>query len=121
MKSLVKTITKIISWVKSRKRSNFTKRINLSTILNYAEAEFRYWQYLSESLPQHITEQSIYRASEIKKKSPICLEQSQCVHCGCSFPEKLFEQDGCEKGCYGERLNEKDWNVFKKENNIKIS
>ena len=111
---------KLIYWIKNRKSFPQPKKINLSNILNYAEAEFRHWQNSSTLLnsPKHIDEQSIWRLAQIKEKSPECIEKGFCRLCGCDVIDKSFEMDGCAGKCYPERKNEKQWNEFKKQNKI---
>ena len=83
----------------------------------------RHWKSTSKFLdnPKHIDEQSIWRLSEIKRKSPNCINQMHCVMCGCEINEKSFESSGCEEGCYPEMMDKKTWEKFKKDNKIEIS
>lgn len=114
---------KLIAWLRNRKKYKNPKKINLSNIVNYLEAEVRYWKSTSSFLenPKHIDEQSIWRLSQIKEKSPECIQELRCINCGCVTIEKSFETKACEEGCYPELMDEKTWENFKKENNIQIS
>lgn len=114
---------KLIAWLRNRKKFNKPKKINLSNILNYAEAEVRFWKSTSKFLnnPQYIDEQSIWRLSQIKEKSPECIQHTYCINCGCDIKEKSFESQGCEEGCYPELMKEKEWNDYKQKHNIQIS
>ena len=114
---------KLIAWLRNRKKFKNPKKINLSNIVNYVEAEVRHWKSTSKFLdnPRHIDEQSIWILSQKKEKSPECLQELRCKNCGCEIHEKSFESQGCEEGCYPKMMNEETWNQFKKENNIQIS
>jgi len=114
---------KLIVWLKNRKKFKKPKKINLSNILNYAEAEVRYWKSTSKFLgnPPHIDEQSIWRLSQIKEHSPECMQHTYCVFCGCDVKEKSFETKGCEEGCYPELMDKETWEKFKQKHNIQIS
>lgn len=68
--------------------------------------------------PKHIEEQSIWRLSQVKEKSPECMTNGFCRLCGCDVIDKSFEMDSCTGKCYPERMNEKKWNEFKKQNKI---
>jgi predicted nucleic acid-binding Zn ribbon protein len=71
--------------------------------------------------PKHIDEQSIWRLSQVKEKSPECIQHLHCVICGCDIQEKSFENNGCDEGCYPPMMNKEDWENFKKSNQIQIS
>lgn len=113
----------LLYWLKNRKNFKKPKKINLSNILNYAEAELRHWKATSKfmSNPAYIDEQSIWRLSQIKEKSPECLQQLRCISCGCDIQEKSFEDNGCDEGCYPSMMDEKTWNKFKIDNKIEIT
>ena len=70
------------------------------------------------SLPVHIQEQAIYRAT-------LCIEcymSSECLVCGCTSPQLFYapaKEDANEK--WKAMLNEPEWNKFKEENNININ
>lgn len=36
----------------------------------------------------------------VQEKSPACIALGSCVECKCPIPDKFYEQDACEKGCY---------------------
>lgn len=40
------------------------------------------------------------RYEAVSKTSPQCIASGKCVVCGCDVPEKFYEPDACEKGCY---------------------
>lgn len=113
----------LIDWLKHRKEYPLAKKVNLSNILNYASAEFRHWQSTSSFMncPRHIEEQSIWRLSEVKQKSPLCIEMGKCKSCGCEMIDKSFELQECETGCYPRLMGKEKWEQYKKTNNIKIT
>jgi hypothetical protein len=41
-----------------------------------------------------------WRIAQVAEKSPECISGGICVHCGCDVPEKFWERDACEAGCY---------------------
>lgn len=120
----------------------------MSTVLNYAEAEVQFFKSLEGTAEQHIIEQSIYRLSLVKEKSPGCLEKTgycnscsrigrandicshcqidfcdiavdqRCLECGCNTIELSFAKDSCSGGCYPPRMDKKEWEQFKKLNNL---
>lgn len=59
------------------------------------------------------TEQFEWRVDRVSKVSPKCLEGA-CVQCGCETPDKFWEEDSCEHGCYPTWLNKKDWERMKR-------
>jgi hypothetical protein len=117
---MVKKLMKLIAWLRDRKKFKNPKKINLSNILNYAEAEVRFWKSTSKFLdnPKHIDEQSIWRLSEVKDKSPDCIQQLRCIGCGCQIMEKVFESKACEEGCYPEMMSKDIWEKYKENNKI---
>lgn len=68
----------------------------------------------------HIREQSYWRLGEVAKNSPKCLEEGQCIHCGCAVEEKVLENRACSGNCYPEMMNNVVWYFYKKDHNIKI-
>lgn len=61
----------------------------------------------------YITEQALWRLNQVVLKSPQCLGKNGCVKCGCTFPEKAFEDRGCEGNCYPDMKNLKEWSQYK--------
>jgi hypothetical protein len=70
--------------------------------------------------PVEKLEQAYWRLGEIEKNSPECLKSGQCQFCGCSIDEKIFDDRGCEDGCYPMMKNYLMWEYYKKDNNLKI-
>lgn len=121
MKGLVRKVTKLIFWLKNRKNYKEGKRLNLSNILNYADAQVNQWKSTSSfmKLDKYKEEQSIWRLEQIKDKSPECLKDGICVMCGCDVVEETFGWKGCDYGCYPNRLSKELWEKFKTNNKIK--
>lgn len=113
MKNLVKKAMMLISWVKKRGKGEYSKEINFRTIRNFLEAELTYWREHNKG-ETYLTEIAEWRLDQIGKKSPKCLQEGKCIHCGCSIPSKVYEKDSCEYGCYPERPTEQEWIEFKK-------
>ena len=120
---MVSKLMKLLYWLRNRKKFKKPKKINLSNILNYAEAEVRFWKSTSKFLdnPRYIDEQSIWRLSQVKDKNPECIQELRCKNCGCITQEKVFADQGCEEGCYPKLMSAEIWEQYKKENNIQIS
>lgn len=86
-------------------------KINYDNIKGFLQGWSR--KLFGIDLPYHIREQAYYR---LVIRRPEC--DKNCQHCGCSFPEKAFEDRGCEhptNPCYGPMLQPKEWEEFKKE------
>ena len=85
------------------------KKITLKNIYNYIRAKLRIFyvwvtsNYIDKEDPVVFTIESIVeeRLEGVLKNSPKCIEKGYCIHCGCPFPDKLYEQESCEYGCYG--------------------
>ena len=71
--------------------------------------------------PKHIKEQIDWRREQVKKKSYLCWQQGACIQCGCEIKGKITADMGCENPpyCYPEMMNRRDWEKYKKDNNIK--
>lgn len=97
---------RLLTWVYNNWQS-----ITIRKILNF------FWAYFNMIknyfLPDTSTVDQIeWRVMQVAKKSPACLERAECVHCGCATPDKFWELDGCEMGCYPswiENFNKKDY------------
>ena len=70
--------------------------------------------------PKHIEEQSIWRLEQVKKKSLPCFQGNKCINCGCDVIESTFGNKGCDYGCYPDLMSLKDWEKYKKTNNLKF-
>lgn len=88
--------------------------INLTTVRNYIQGNIRsFIQRLNLQLPEHVLEQVEYRTAQVQKKSPKCLLNNSCVHCGCKMVEKILSDASCDKGCFSEMMSKEDWIKFK--------
>ncbi len=72
--------------------------------------------------PKHIKEQILWRREQVKDKSPMCWIEGHCIQCGCEIMGKTKADMGCENEpyCYPEMMGKKEWQEFKKTNNICI-
>lgn len=84
--------------------------INNQNIKGFLQGHYRKMKEEVSGLPEHQREQIKFRLDQVALKSPQCLLEGACIHCGCSFPEKAYEDRGCEHGCYPDMMNEQDWN-----------
>lgn len=92
-----------ITWHKVKNWINSYRRINRVEAQPQAENSI-YWEQ----------EQFDYRVDQVAKLSPGCLNGA-CIHCGCDTPEKFWEDDACEQGCYGKWMSEDEWKEFRKQ------
>ncbi len=71
---------------------------------------------------KHVKEQIIWRRGQVALKSPECWKEGHCIQCGCFIVAKTTADMGCENEpfCYPEMMNKKDWENYKKQNNIKL-
>lgn len=108
-------------------------KISLSNINAFFEGNYRHFKdalgFEFFSNPDHIKEQVAWRAI-------LCYEScylegyyvkakgrkipKSCSHCGCSLPGKWYSERSCGSEKYPDMMNEKDWEDYKKEKNIKI-
>lgn len=68
-------------------------------------------------LPKHQMEQFVWRQQIM---NPLCLAQGKCVICGCQTPQLQMAGEACEGNCYPEMMDKKEWENYKKENQIEI-
>ena len=54
-----------------------------------------------------------WREQQVSIKSPGCLN-GECIHCGCDTPDKFWEPDECERGCYPAWMEKAPWENFEK-------
>lgn len=82
-------------------------------------------------LPTHMYEQIIWRRTQVMSNSPMCWHSGNCKVCGCEILGKTMEDRACSitehpdllakrSPCYPEMMDEKTWEVFKKEKHIKL-
>lgn len=106
------------NWIKNYSKS--TKKLTLKNIINYfsAKRRKRKAEHIIFNGPEVILPKNkdyqvaSWREDQVKKNSPICLEQGYCKECYCDFEDGLLYQDkACEGGCYP------DWEESKKLSN----
>jgi len=93
-----------LTWSKVKNWVNSYRRINRVESQPHETQNSIYWEQ----------EQFDYRVDQVAKLSPGCLNGA-CIHCGCDTPEKFWEDDACEQGCYGKWMSEDEWNGFRKQ------
>jgi hypothetical protein len=64
-------------------------------------------------LPVYVQEQIVKRHIDAK-----CSHLKRCQSCGCKMPFKLYAEGSCGEDCYLEFMNEVDWLIYKKNNNV---
>lgn len=107
----------ILNWLKQNWR-----KVTVKKVLNFFGAywnKYRYDRPITKSTVSTQTEfinwatsQYKWRKKLVETKSPLCLKNKACVHCGCDMPDKLWEPDACEGGCYPDWMTEEDWSKF---------
>ena len=91
-------------------------KLTLSNIKGFVQGNFRKIMNEFGEVPQYIKEQAIWRLHQVKLKSPECLKEDKCIHCGCQVSAKTWESRGCsneEDPCYPPMMNEQEWSNFK--------
>lgn len=104
---VVKDVPHICKWVLEGGFKD--KPITIKNVKNYFSA---FWNKTHVDYV-YINEQVEWRRSGVEKNSPQCLKKGACVHCGCEFPDKLYEDDACEFGCYPQWLDKEQWSALK--------
>ncbi len=85
-------------------------QVNLPNIIGFVQGNFRKVIHeLGDLLPDHIKEQAVWRLKKVKATSPECFTNDKCVHCECQVTAKVFEDRGCEKGCYPKMMTSEQW------------
>ena len=96
-------------------------KVNLSNIVAYIQGHIRekifYSKRLNWLLPLYIFEQINYRLFIMNKE---CYTNGECVHCGCTTPALQMANKSCGGKCYPKMLDETDWSIYKRENNIEF-
>lgn len=98
-----------------------TNAINPAKIdLPHVWAVLQSWIRSVLPTPKHIKEQITWRREQVKNKSPLCWIEGHCIQCGCEIKGKTKADMGCENPpyCYPEMMGKKEWQEFKKTNNI---
>lgn len=104
-------ILRLFRWVFTNWR-----KVTLGKVGNFIAAYYRKIYY-KIFLDKFIEDQVHFRRNEVLTKSPECLNNGACIHCGCDMPDKLYESDACEAGCYPEWKTVEEWVEFVKKSN----
>ena len=83
--------------------------IKKSDVLSYLQGNLRYRIYYSPFrflLRKHIVEQYEWRISVMDRK---CYRDGECKICGCETTALQFANRKCDKPCYPDMLNKKEW------------
>ncbi len=92
------------------------KKITLKNIKQYIEGNTQMMLDQMGVKPNWYKEKIAYRMLLCKN----CLEIGYCPHCGCKLPGRLYTDESCNNGnIFPDIMSEKDWEEFKKQNNIK--
>ena len=77
-------------------------------MIDYLVGNYRYFCYTSVPflLRKHIKEQYEWRLTQ---SNPKCLDNGECIMCGCKTPNLMMANRSCEDRCYPEMLNKKEW------------
>lgn len=91
------TIKNVANFIKAKMRRRKASKKNCQTDIGKKEASL-------------IDNQANWRLEQVKRSSPICLEQGYCKHCFCSWEDgKHYEDDACSLGCYPSWVNDDTW------------
>ena len=91
--------------------------INLKNIKAYLQGNSRLLGSKFDLVKEHIQEQVAWRAEICSD----CVAETKCKECGCSVPGKLYVTLSCNNGeRFPDLMDKKEWEDYKKENNIKI-
>lgn len=88
------------------------KKITFHNVANFIGA---YWnKFRAEYLGLNWRERQFeWREQQVMLKSPGCID-GKCVHCKCDTPDKFWEPDPCESGCYPQWMERAAWEMFEK-------
>lgn len=90
----------------------------INKIFQFIEGHLKMFGDKFKLLPEYQKEQFLYRVSMCKDD---CLKNRQCIYCKCSVPGKLYVTESCNGGeRFPDMMSEEDWDIYKKEKNIKI-
>ena len=90
-------------------------RYNLTNIKNFLQGYSRFYYDKYIGLPLYQKEQIDYRLNKCKND---CAISGECIHCGCTFPDRAFTIISCNHDRFPDILKENEWNQFKKDNDI---
>lgn len=94
------------------------KKVTFKDIINYAEGNSKQLVDKFDLLSKHKKEQFEWRKSICAND---CVLEGKCKYCGCSVPGKLYVKKSCNEGeRFPDMMDQLEWNIYKKENNIKF-
>ncbi len=92
-------------------------KLTLSNVKGYFQGLSRMHDYThNKNLEVFQEEQFYYRMFKMDKN---CIDKKMCP-CQCEVPAKQFEDRACENNCYPAMMNQEQWEVFKKVNDLNI-
>lgn len=92
------------------------KKITLNNIKQYIEGNVQMYFDSLGMKPDWYKEQIAYRMLQCKDD---CGISKRCKYCGCDYPGKLYVEESCNNGeRFPDLMNKRDWEKFKKDNNI---
>lgn len=116
----------LITWVFNRNKIENPAKINIKTIKKFLQGT--YYKLLlkipllkDKLVSRARQEQIVWRRNQVQVKSPECFKKGECF-CGCDVEGLISADAACtEKNlCFPEMMNAAEWEIFKKENNIKL-
>jgi hypothetical protein len=90
-----------------------SKEITVQNIYNFIEGNIRLRTKTLQ--PNHIKEQIAYR---LLKCSNDCAKKSECIICGCDFPDRAYSTESCNTNRFPNFLSKLEWEDFKTNNKI---
>lgn len=91
-------------------------QITPSNIKGFVQGHLRYYLFKWGWKSNYILEQFYYRITLMDKT---CLTNKKCP-CNCSCLSKQIEFRKCEKSCYDDMLDKKEWDELKRNKNLDI-
>lgn len=105
----------------NKKQPMQIKDINTTNIKAFIMGYIRSWAVkLYNKYFKWVEERKQYRQEEVEKKSPECIANGQCKHCGCTIPELFYADKGCSNTppCYAAINSKEEWIDYKISNNL---
>jgi hypothetical protein len=84
------------------------REINKKNIKAFFQGIVRYYwhKYLPKSFPKYLAEQVKFR---IKNAREDCVNNGECLECGCKIPHLFYADKSCGGDCYPEMMSEAKW------------
>ena len=93
-----------------------SKNITLANINNYINGNGRFILNKFNLIPDFIKEQVSYRLLVCKDD---CGKMGKCKVCTCPLPNRAFSTTTCNAERFPDLMSEKDWELYKINNEIK--